>query len=129
LLLNLLKMSRVKISDIVENVGSPEAFTAKILGTLTKQDIVESYTGPYGGFEIDKNKMKTTKMSEIVFAIDGDSIYNGCGLGLSECSYDKPCPMHNKFVKIREELKKMLETTTIYDMAIGLKSGESILKR
>ena len=73
--------------------------------------------------------MKITKVSEIVFAIDGDSIYNGCGLGLSECSNVQPCPMHNKFVKIRGELKIMLETTTIYDLAIGLKSGESILMR
>ena len=124
-----LKDERVKIADIVENVGSPEAFTAKILGALTKHDIVKSYTGPYGGFEIDTNRMKITKVSEIVFAIDGDSIYNGCGLGLSECSNVQPCHMHNKFVKIRGELKIMLETTTIYDLAIGLKSGESILMR
>ena len=124
-----LKDERVKIADIVENVGSPEAFTAKILGALTKHDIVKSYTGPYGGFKIDTNRMKITKVSEIVFAIDGDSIYNGCGLGLSECSNVQPCPMHNKFVKIRGELKIMLETTTIYDLAIGLKSGESILMR
>jgi Rrf2 family iron-sulfur cluster assembly transcriptional regulator len=124
-----LKDERVKIGDIVENVGSPEAFTAKILGALTKHDIVKSYTGPYGGFKIDTNRMKITKVSEIVFAIDGDSIYNGCGLGLSECSNVQPCPMHNKFVKIRGELKIMLETTTIYDLAIGLKSGESILMR
>ncbi|MDP2089650.1 MAG: Rrf2 family transcriptional regulator [Flavobacteriaceae bacterium] len=124
-----LKDERVKIGDIVENVGSPEAFTAKILSALTKHDIVKSYTGPYGGFEIDTAIMKRIKVSEIVFAIDGDSIYNGCGLGLSECSNIQPCPMHDKFVKVRGELKIMLETTTIYDLAIGLKSGKTILIR
>lgn len=121
--------TRIKIGDISENIGSPEAFTAKILGALVKQRIVRSQTGPNGGFYIDKHKMKEVTVSEIVAAIDGDSIYNGCGLGLSECSNSEPCPMHHKFVKIRAQLKAMLETTTVYDLAVGLKSGKTILMR
>ncbi len=120
---------RVKIGDVAENSGSPEAFTAKILGLLTKHNIVNSLKGPYGGFEIDLLRMKEIKISEIVFAIDGDSIYNGCALGLSECNNDKPCPMHDKFLKIRTELKHMLETTTIYDLATELSSGKSVLMK
>ncbi|MCW5909989.1 MAG: Rrf2 family transcriptional regulator [Cyclobacteriaceae bacterium] len=120
---------RVKIGDVVENSGSPEAFTGKILGALTKHNIVNSLTGPYGGFEIAPKRMKEIKVSDIVFAIDGDSVYKGCGLGLSECSNTEPCPVHSKFVKIRNELKKMLETTSIYDLAVGLKSGKTILIR
>jgi len=121
--------ARVKVGDIVLNAGLPEAFTGKILGALTKHGIVESHTGPYGGFEIDKERMKSIRLSEIVFAIDGDSVYNGCGLGLSECSNIQPCPVHDKFAKIRGQLKHMLETTTIYDLATGLNSGKSILMR
>ncbi len=121
--------TRVKIGDIVDHIGSPEAFTAKILGALTKHDIVKSYTGPYGGFEIETRRMESIKLSEIVFAIDGDSIYKGCGLGLSECNSDQPCPMHDHFIHIREELRNMLETTSIYDLATGLKAGHSILNR
>lgn len=120
---------RVKIGDISESVGSPEAFTAKILGALVKWNIVRSQTGPSGGFYIDKHRMKEISVSEIVAAIDGDSIYNGCGLGLSECSNTQPCPMHHKFVKVRAQLKAMLETTTVYDLAMGLKSGKTILIR
>ena len=121
--------NRVKIGDVAANTGTPEAFTAKILGTLTKSKFVNSLKGPYGGFDIDIDTMKTTKMSDLVLAMDGDSIYNGCGLGLSECNAKEPCPMHDKFVKIRTELKSMLETTTIYDLATKTKSGKSILLR
>lgn len=120
---------RTKIGDIIDHVGSPEAFTAKILGALTKHDIVKSQTGPYGGFEIEPSRTKEIRLSEIVFAIDGEALYNGCGLGLSECSDNHPCPIHYKFVKVRSQLKEMLETTTIYDLAIGLKTGKSILIR
>ncbi|MEB2785350.1 Rrf2 family transcriptional regulator [Algoriphagus persicinus] len=31
---------RVKMNDIVEKVGSPEAFTAKILGDLAKNGLI-----------------------------------------------------------------------------------------
>ncbi len=120
---------RVKISDVANNSGCPEAFTAKILGKLTKSSIVNSYKGPYGGFEIEMRKMKTTKISEIVYAIDGDSLYNGCALGLNECDANDPCPMHEKFYGIRKELKTMLDTTTIYELATKLKSGKSTLIR
>lgn len=121
--------NRVKIGDVAENTGSPVAFTAKILGALAKHNIVTSVKGPYGGFEIDINRIKEIKISEIVFAIDGDSVYNGCALGLDECNALEPCPMHDKFVLVRNELKKMLKTTTVFELATQLKSGKSILLR
>src|SRR5690554_4496736 len=54
---------RVKIGDIAENSGSPEAFTAKIMGTLARHNIVNSLKGPYGGFEIDIHRMKQIKLN------------------------------------------------------------------
>src|SRR5690554_4213858 len=86
-----LKDKRVKMGGIAKNIDSPEAFTAKTLGILVKNDIVDSLKGPSGGFAIDKNKMKSIKLSQIVFALDGDSIYNGCALGLKNCESTNPC--------------------------------------
>lgn len=120
---------RVKIGDIVEKVGSPEAFTAKILGDLAKNGLIESLKGPYGGFYIRPDQMESTRIIQIVSVIDGDSIFKGCGLGLSECNAQKPCPMHAKFVKIRSELKNALESTTLLELANGIKSGQTILVR
>jgi len=120
---------RVKIGEVVAQIDSPEAFTAKIVGALVKENIVQSMTGPYGGFYIDKYRMDQIKISEIVTAIDGNSIFNGCGLGLKECDAERPCPMHSKFVDIRADLKRMLNSTSILELAEGLKSGKSILMR
>lgn len=120
---------RVKIVDVANNSDSPEAFTAKILGKLTKVGIVNSYKGPNGGFDVDIEKIKTTKLSEIVYLIDGDNIYKGCGLGLSTCDSNAPCPMHEKFNVIREQLEHMLKNTSIYELATELKSGKTTLTR
>lgn len=121
--------NRVKIGDVANKTGTPEAFTAKILGTLVRHDILQSRKGPHGGFEIELDRMKEIKISEIVAAIDGDAIYKGCALGLDECSATDPCPMHDSFISIRNELRKMLESTSIYDLAQKFKSGKTTLLR
>jgi len=119
---------RVSPKEISEEIDSPQAFTAKILQALVRNGIVTSVRGAYGGFEIDKNKIAETKLSQIVNAIDGDSIYNGCGLGLHTCDENHPCPVHDKFKSIREELKHMLENTSLEQLALDIKSGVSFLK-
>ncbi|MNH43801.1 hypothetical protein D3C79_1057920 [compost metagenome] len=52
-------------------------------------------------------------LSEVVEAVDGKSIFIGCGLGLAHCSETNPCPLHHEFKAIRNQLKDLLEQTTI----------------
>ncbi len=120
---------RVSLKDIAGAIDSPEAFTAKILQQLARNGIIHSVKGPQGGFEIGEGDLDKLRLSHIVSAIDGDSIYKGCGLGLKECSELKPCPVHNKFKVIRNELKEMLEQTSLRDLAEGLSEGLTFLKR
>lgn len=107
---------KVGVKEIVEAIGSPEAFTAKILQLLTKKGILDSIKGPYGGFRIPKARLKEITLSKIVAVLDGDTIYTGCGLGLKQCDANSPCPLHHKFVDIRSRLKVMLETNTLHDI-------------
>lgn len=124
-----LEGNRVSLKGIAEEIDSPVAFTAKILQLLSKNNIINSVKGAYGGFEIDKARIDSLKLSEIVNAIDGNKIYVGCGLGLKECNANKPCPVHDKFVEIRNDLRKMLENTSLYEMTAGLDTGLTFLKR
>ena len=124
-----LEDQRVSLKEIASEIDSPEAFTAKILQLLVKNKLISSVKGPRGGFQIEKHKIDAIKLSEVVSAIDGDDIYKGCGLGLKECNANMPCPVHEKFVQIRDNLKKMLTTTSIYELASGLDIGLTYLKR
>ena len=114
--------------EISAEIDSPQAFTAKILQALVKHNIINSVKGAYGGFEIDKTNIGNVKLSQIVNAIDGDSIYSGCGLGLEKCDENHPCPVHDKFKGVRDELKHMLEETNLEELALNIKSGASFLK-
>ncbi len=120
---------RVSLKEIAGEIDSPIAFTAKILHQLAKNDILVSIKGPYGGFHIPKEKIDAVKLAAIVYAIDGDSVYTGCALGFNECNARKPCPLHNKFVGIRDELREMLQNTSLYELTSGLEIGLTYLKR
>lgn len=118
----------VSPKEISHEIDSPQAFTAKILQELVRHNIIKSVQGAYGGFEIEKDLISTIKLSQIIEAIDGNKAYSGCGLGLKECSEIRPCPLHDKFKSIRNDLKNMLETTSLEELSNGLKNGSSFLK-
>ncbi|WP_034059200.1 RrF2 family transcriptional regulator [Lacinutrix jangbogonensis] len=119
---------RVSPKEISEKINSPQAFTAKILQALVKNNVIKSVKGAYGGFEIDKEKIAKIKLAQIVNAIDGDNIYKGCGLGLDKCDENHPCPMHDKFKVVRDGLRDLLEDTNLEELALDLKKGSAFLK-
>lgn len=120
---------KVGLKEVAEAIESPVAYTSKILQKLSRNLIINSDKGPTGGFSVDMNKLDKIKLSTIVMAIDGDGVYVGCGLGLKKCNEKKPCPVHNQFKSIREELKNMLENTTVRTLADDLEKGLTFLKR
>ena len=120
------KGMRSKIGEISRAVNSPEAYTAKIMQKLVKNEVIESKKSPFGEFFIAHNSR--TKLIDIMFTIDGDAIYNGCGLELAECTEAHPCPLHDEFVSIQAELKQMLNNTEIMTLAGKLDSGFTFLK-
>jgi len=124
-----LKNKRVSLKDIAEEIDSPVAFTAKILQQLARNNIISSVMGPTGGFQIERKRIDKLRLNHIVDSIDGDAVYKGCGLGLKKCSEKQPCPVHDKFKVIRDELKNMLEETSLYELATGLEVGLTFLKR
>jgi len=126
--INSLEGKRVSPKEIAKEIDSPKAFTAKILQELVRANIINSVKGAYGGFEIDKDDISKIKLSQIVNAIDGDKIYNSCGLGLHTCDEVHPCPVHNKFKVVRQELKTMLENTNLEQLALDIQSGTTFLK-
>ncbi len=119
---------RVGIKDIAASIDSPEHFLAKILQDLSKRGIIQSAKGPHGGFYLDKKNLERP-LADVVEAVDGSSIFTGCGLGLEECSSERPCPLHNDFMKVRNQLQKILTSVTIGQFNEELNLGIRHLKR
>ena len=120
--------SRVGIKEIAKAIDSPEPFMAKILQDLSRKGLVLSIKGPNGGFYMDARHLRIS-LADIVTAIDGDQLFNGCGLGLKACNEKKPCPIHYEFKTIRSNLKSMLQSTALEEFTEDLEKGVFHLKR
>ncbi|MBS1614799.1 MAG: Rrf2 family transcriptional regulator [Bacteroidetes bacterium] len=122
------KGKKAGIREIATNVEAPEPFIAKILQNLGKKKLVQSAKGPNGGFFLDEQGLNQS-LADIVAAIDGDKIFSGCGLGLSNCSDQKPCPIHFQFKQIRDDLQTLLMDAKLGQFNFQLENQLAYLKR
>jgi Rrf2 family protein len=120
--------NRVGIKEISAGIDSPEHFLAKILQDLSRKGIVQSIKGPNGGFYMDAATL-ARPLSDVVEAVDGKSLFTGCGLGLEYCSETNPCPLHEEFKGIRNRIQQMLQQTTIGEFNEDLNLGITKLKK
>lgn len=98
--------------EIAEEMGSPKEYVAKVLQMLTVSGIVGSKKGKNGGFYLAKSPSKI-KLIDIVEAIDGLEIFSSCVLGFKGCGKNEPCPVHDKWGKLRDDAYKMLSEETL----------------
>lgn len=120
--------SRVGIKEIAKNIASPEHFIAKVLQDMVRSGLILSAKGPHGGFYMDEHCINHT-LAEIVEATDGNKIFSGCALGLKKCSEEKPCPIHHKYKAIREDIRYLMESTTVTELVNNPNVDLSYLRR
>lgn len=104
--------NKIGVKKIAIEIDSPEHFIAKILQKLRKKEFVKSMMGPNGGFYIEEKGLEST-LAEIVIEIDGDDLFKSCGMGLKECSEQRPCPIHKDYKHIKKDIQFMLESYQI----------------
>lgn len=122
------QQKNTNVKAVSKAVAAPEAFTAKILQQLCRENILYSVRGKQGGFVFDISKQKTVKIYDIIQIFDGESIFTQCGLGLQKCSADNPCPVHDDFKIVRENLLSMTQKYSFYDLALKTENGLAWLK-
>lgn len=108
----------IPIRELADEVGVSFHFLTKILRKLTEANIMESFRGPNGGVGLIR-PARQVSVIDIVAAIDGMGLFEGCALGLPQCSEKNPCPLHAAWKKRREDLKSMLTRTSLAELAGG----------
>ncbi|OGG56343.1 MAG: hypothetical protein A3F84_22200 [Candidatus Handelsmanbacteria bacterium RIFCSPLOWO2_12_FULL_64_10] len=115
----------VLVKDIARRLGIPFHFLGKIVQEMVKAGVLVSYKGRNGGVALAR-PTNQIKVREVVEAIDGPDLLKGCVLGLPECSGDHPCPLHDGWSGIREEIETMLGDRSVAEMMNGL--AERVLR-
>lgn len=114
--------------EIAKEIDAPEPYTAKILQILSRKGLARSVKGPGGGFFIDASKPPML-LKEVILAMEGDEVLTKCGLGLKNCSSENPCPIHQQYSAIRQEINRLASTETIQNLAQKLANGEAVVTR
>jgi len=101
--------------SIAERTGAPANYLGKLLQTLARAGILRSQKGLHGGFRLARKPADIT-VFDIVEPIDRVSRWSGCFMGQSVCSEDKPCPIHERWAKVRDQYLRMLDECTVADL-------------
>lgn len=113
----------VPISEIADNLGLSKPFLTKILQHLTMNNLLSSTKGVRGGVTLARSA-ENINLYEIIVAINGDSLFTRCNLGLSDCGHRDPCPMHSKWADLRNEIYSMYHTTILSEISSDVKPSD-----
>lgn len=118
---------KVGVKEIAQNLNVSEHTLGKILQNLVRQKIINSIKGPSGGFYITQEQ-RSIPIIAIVETVDGVDALDKCGLGLSECSSERPCPIHDDYKTGREYIRQLFVTKTIDSLCAPVEDGRAYLK-
>lgn len=119
---------RPGVVEIAKEIEAPKAFSAKILQTLSRHQLIESMKGRGGGFFFPDNKSNLT-LYDVILKMEGDVCFNKCGFGLKACDSDNPCPLHDKYMVINDLFCELVKTETIASISKNILDGNAVLNR
>lgn len=107
----------ISIREISNDLDIPFHFLTKVLQKLTEAGIIESSRGAKGGIRFLK-KPEMIKLSEIVFAIDGEKTFSKCLIGLNKCDELNPCVLHDLWMEPKRTVTSFLSESTLNDLIV-----------
>ena len=90
----------------------PAALAAKLLSQASAAGLVLGTTGPGGGYRLAKppGEIRLVDIVSLFGRSQEDSL---CPYSLDWCGKGEPCPLHEGFVKLKENARVFLEETTL----------------
>lgn len=106
----------VLTSQLAERLQIPVHYLAKVLQVLARRGLLESQRGRQGGFRLSRTPAEVTAWDVVSELDDARALYS-CIMGEAECSDETACPLHSLWKTIRDRFIRMLQTTTLQDLA------------
>lgn len=127
-LANIEEGQRVGIHIIAKDLELPADYLSKVMQILVRSKVISSAKGRNGGFYLSESELNAP-LIRIVHAIDGKTVFQKCGLGMSDCSSTQPCPLHNDIHAYRKNLELALLNNSVFSMKDGIATGATFLVR
>lgn len=109
----------VLLEELCAGTDLPKHFVAKIFQELVRRGLLTSAKGRGGGFALARPANKIT-LYDIVAIVDGVEELDHCVVGMARCDDEQPCPQHDQWKGIRNQLRRFLLETTLERMSATL---------
>lgn len=109
--------------EIAERLDVPAPYLAKIMQQLCRGGILDSSRGRGGGFCLNTQASQVSLM-QILLVTEGADFTNGCVLGLKQCSDETACPMHERWMPIKQQVLELLQYQTLDKLADAVVTGK-----
>ncbi|HUH12967.1 MAG TPA: Rrf2 family transcriptional regulator [Longimicrobiales bacterium] len=109
----------LRAEEIAKALAVPRNYLSKILHVLAKEKVLRSTRGPHGGFQLAV-AAERLPLHRIVTPFDPMEARRTCLLGRPQCSDRNPCPAHERWKGISEQVGTFFRNTTV---AALLKEG------
>ena len=93
----------------------PKKYLQRLLTDLSKNGLITSIRGKFGGYSFSKN-IDSIFLSDIIEAVEGFQTTPSCFFGFSECALEDPCAMHEVWEKSQTDLIKTLSSTKLSEL-------------
>lgn len=104
----------------------PKEYLVKVLRILVEAGFVISLKGPQGGFCLARDPREIT-VYDIVKTIEGTEFFQTCILRADACDEKNPCALHLYWLKIRGQMRAVLDRATLHDLVSEMKAGKRVL--
>lgn len=98
-------------ASIAETRGLQAPFLSKILTVLATAGIVRGSRGPGGGFTLTRPP-EEIRLYDVFTLFERAETRDACPFGGGVCGVGDPCPLHDKFVVVKDAMNAVLHETT-----------------
>lgn len=90
---------------------------SKILGSLTRGEILTGHRGVGGGYSLDTDPQQIT-VAQAIRAIEGPISMVQCGVEPGVCEHEPHCPTRINWSRVNHQIEQALDQVTISEMLV-----------
>jgi Rrf2 family protein len=102
----------VSANTLHEILGIRRQYLRRLLTDLAKHGFIKSSRGRHGGFEFARDPGQIY-IYEVIDAIEGFTSFEGCLLGVKDCTQSPQCAMHSIWADVKNMMLHTFRSTTL----------------
>lgn len=119
---------RVSTSEIGREMLIPPALLQRIVADLANGNFIHTQAGRDGGISL-AHEPKNISLLQVVEHFEGELYLSDCVLKTGDCPFEKKCPVHCQWVRLRDLLRNEMARVSFQQLVEEAAQIEADLKK